>query len=117
MVLALGLQHQGIVNPYMAELLAFRDAISIVVSRSLTHVIVEGDSEVVVNQIRQGVIEDSIGGPVLRECLEILSSLSVCIEFRTVPRSANSAAHRVARKALLLSRVELESFEFLGWLL
>ncbi|CAL1383848.1 unnamed protein product [Linum trigynum] len=68
-VLAFRLQHQGIFNPYLAELLAFRDAISIVASRSLTHVIVEGDSEVVVNHIRQGFIEDSIGGPVLRECL------------------------------------------------
>ncbi|CAL1383014.1 unnamed protein product [Linum trigynum] len=79
--------------------------------------IAEGDSKVVVNQVRQGISEDSIGGPVLRECLQILSSLSVCIEFRAVPRSANSAAHRVARKALLLSLVELESFDFLGWLL
>ncbi|CAL1369459.1 unnamed protein product [Linum trigynum] len=47
-VLAFGLQHQGIVNPYLEELLAFRDAISIVASRSLTRVIVEGDYEVVV---------------------------------------------------------------------
>ncbi|CAL1387277.1 unnamed protein product [Linum trigynum] len=78
-LLAIGLQHQGIVNPYLAELLALRDAISFVASRSFTHVIVEGDSEVVVNQVRQGVSEDSIGGPVLRECLQILSSLSVCI--------------------------------------
>ncbi|CAL1391882.1 unnamed protein product [Linum trigynum] len=78
-VLALGVQHQGIVNPYLAELLAFRDVISIVASRSLTHVIIEVDSVVVVNQVRQGVIEDSIGGPVLRECLQILRSLSVCI--------------------------------------
>ncbi|CAL1385408.1 unnamed protein product [Linum trigynum] len=57
--LAIGLQHQGIVNPYLAELLAFRDAISFVASRSLSHVIVEGDSEVVVNQVCQGVLEDS----------------------------------------------------------
>ncbi|CAL1389605.1 unnamed protein product [Linum trigynum] len=116
-VLALGLQHQGIIYPYLAELLVFRDAISIVASRSLTHVIVEGDSEVVVYQVRQGVFEVSIGGLVFRECLQILSSLSVCIEFRAVHRSAISAAHRVARKALLLSRVEIESFDFLGWLL
>ncbi|CAL1413075.1 unnamed protein product [Linum trigynum] len=64
-LLAFGLQHQGIVNPYLAELLAFRDAISFVASKSLTHVIVEGDSEVVVNQVSQGVSKDSIGGPVL----------------------------------------------------
>ncbi|CAL1372198.1 unnamed protein product [Linum trigynum] len=75
-LLAIGLQHQGIVNPYLAELLALRDAISFVASRSLTHVIVECDSEVVVNQVHQGVSEDSIGGLVLRECLQILSSLS-----------------------------------------
>ncbi|CAL1353378.1 unnamed protein product [Linum trigynum] len=116
-VLALGLQHQGIIYPYLAELLAFRYVISIVASRSLTHMIVEGDSEVVVYQVRQGVFEVSIGGLVLRECLQILSSLSVCIEFRAVHRSVNSVAHRVARKALLWSRVELESFDFLGWLL
>ncbi|CAL1396932.1 unnamed protein product [Linum trigynum] len=73
-VLAIESQHQGIVNPYLAELLTFKDAISFVASRSLTHVIIEGDSEVVVNQVRQGVSEDSIGGPVLRECLQILSS-------------------------------------------
>ncbi|CAL1406046.1 unnamed protein product [Linum trigynum] len=89
--LAIGLQHQGIVNPYLAELLAFRDAISFVASRSLSHVIVEGDSEVVVNQVRQGILEDSVGGSVLRECLQILSSFSACIEFRAVLRSANSA--------------------------
>ncbi|CAL1382556.1 unnamed protein product [Linum trigynum] len=64
-VLAFGLQHQGIDNPYLAELLAFRDAFSIVASRSLTLVIVEGDSELVVNQVCLGVIEDSIGGPLL----------------------------------------------------
>ncbi|CAL1353854.1 unnamed protein product [Linum trigynum] len=40
-MLAFGLQNQGIVNPYLAELLAFRDAISFIASRSLTHMIVE----------------------------------------------------------------------------
>ncbi|CAL1390121.1 unnamed protein product [Linum trigynum] len=115
-VVAVGLCHQGVVDPYLAELLAVRDAISFVASRSLSQVIVEGDSEVVVNQIRQGVLEISVGGPVLRECRQILDSLSAYIEFRAVLRAANSAAHRVARKALLLSFLELESFDFVGWL-
>ncbi|CAL1407404.1 unnamed protein product [Linum trigynum] len=100
-VLAADMHHMGVVNPFLPELLTISDAITIVVSRSLTHVIVEGDFEVVVNQFRQSVIEDSFGGPVLRECHQLLDSLLVCIDFREVPRAANSAAHRVAPKALL----------------
>ncbi|CAL1398428.1 unnamed protein product [Linum trigynum] len=70
-VLAACVRHQGVVNPYLAELLAVIDVISNVASRSLTHVLVEGDSEVVVNQIRQGVLEVFFGGPVLWECHQI----------------------------------------------
>ncbi|CAL1390818.1 unnamed protein product [Linum trigynum] len=101
-----------ITKVYLAERLPVRDAITFLASSSLTHVIVEGDSEVVINQIRQGVIEGSFGGPMLRKCRQILDSLSVCMEFKAVPRAANSAAHRVALKALLLSLLELESFDF-----
>ncbi|CAL1405701.1 unnamed protein product [Linum trigynum] len=61
-VVSAGLCHQRVFNPNLSELLAVRDAITFVASRSLTYLIVEGDSEVVVNQIRQSVLEDSTGG-------------------------------------------------------
>ncbi|CAL1409580.1 unnamed protein product [Linum trigynum] len=80
--LASGLHYQGVVNHYLTELLAARDAINLVATRSLTHVIVKGDSEVVVNQVQQGIVEDLVGGPVLQECSQILDSLTACIEFK-----------------------------------
>ncbi|CAL1407184.1 unnamed protein product [Linum trigynum] len=43
--MAAGLPHQGVAKPYLAELLAVRDAITIVASSFLTHVILEGDSK------------------------------------------------------------------------
>ncbi|CAL1399580.1 unnamed protein product [Linum trigynum] len=114
--LAVGFQHSDMTDPYLAELLAARDAISLLVSKSLPRVIIEGDSEVVVRQLCQGASSDSLGGPVLRDCFLLLASVSVSLEFRAVPRSANRAAHRVAQKALLLSPLELCSFDFVGWL-
>ncbi|CAL1403917.1 unnamed protein product [Linum trigynum] len=114
--LAVGFQHSGITDPYLAELLAARDAISLLVSKSLPRVIIEGDSEVAVRQLRQGDSSDSLGGPVLRNCFLLLASASVSLEFRAMPRTANRAAHRVAQKALLLSPLELCSFDFVGWL-
>ncbi|CAL1402470.1 unnamed protein product [Linum trigynum] len=114
--LAVGFQHPGIVDPYLTELLAARDAISLLVSKSLPRVIIEGDSEVVIRQLCHGISLDSLRGPMLRDCLQLLSSVSVSLEFRAVPRTANRAAHRVARKALLLSPLEICSFDFVGWL-
>ncbi|CAL1352889.1 unnamed protein product [Linum trigynum] len=114
-LLASGFQHPRISDPYLAELLAARDAISLAASRNLSRVIIEGDAAVVIRQLSLGAVEDSVGGPILRDCRSILGSLSLCIEFRAVPRTANWAAHRVARKALLLSRLELASFDFVGW--
>ncbi|CAL1376731.1 unnamed protein product [Linum trigynum] len=71
--LAVWSQHHDIADPYLAELLAARDAISLLVSKSLPRVIIEGDSEVVICQLRQGVSSDSLGGPVLRDCFLLLS--------------------------------------------
>ncbi|CAL1355823.1 unnamed protein product [Linum trigynum] len=48
-MLAAGMRHRGIVNLYTGELPATRDDITIIASRSLTHMIVEGDLGVVVN--------------------------------------------------------------------
>ncbi|CAL1357844.1 unnamed protein product [Linum trigynum] len=115
-LLAVGVQHQGISDPYIAELLAAREAISLATSRSLARVIFEGDAEVVIRELKLGVVEDSSGGPLLRDCRFLLQSFPHCIDCRAVPRTANWAAHRVARKALLLPRLELASFDFVGWL-
>ncbi|CAL1393515.1 unnamed protein product [Linum trigynum] len=77
--LALGFHHPGISNPYLAELLAARDAISVVLSRSIPRAIIEGDSEVVVRQLDGRCCEDSVGGPLLRDCCQLLRSSSSCI--------------------------------------
>ncbi|CAL1356865.1 unnamed protein product [Linum trigynum] len=114
--LAVGFQQLAIADPYPTELLAARDAVSLLVSKSLPRVVIEGDSEVVIRQLRQGVSSDSLGGPMLWDCFLLLSSVSVSLEFRAVPRIANRVVHRVARKALLLSPLELCSFDFVGWL-
>ncbi|CAL1371733.1 unnamed protein product [Linum trigynum] len=114
--LALGFHHPGVSDPYLAELMAARDAISLVHSRSLPLAIIEGDSEVVIRQLDGRCCEDSVGGPLLRDCFQLLSSCSSCIRFCSVPRTVNWAAHRVARQALLLSPVEIASFDFVGWL-
>ncbi|CAL1362395.1 unnamed protein product [Linum trigynum] len=50
-VLTVGSQHPRIDDPYLMELLAEPDAISLVVSKSLPRVIIEGDSKVVILQL------------------------------------------------------------------
>ncbi|CAL1371574.1 unnamed protein product [Linum trigynum] len=114
-LLASDFHHPGISDPYLAELLAARDAISLAASRSLPRVIIEGDAAVVIRQLSLGAVEDSVGGPILRDCRLILGSLSLFIEFRAVPRTTNWAAHRMTRIALLMSQIELASFDFVGW--
>ncbi|CAL1360474.1 unnamed protein product [Linum trigynum] len=80
-LLALGVQHQGISDPYLAELLAAREAIYFSTSISLSRVIIEDDAEVVIHQLNLGVVEDSTGGPLMRDCLLSFESFSQCIEF------------------------------------
>ncbi|CAL1383803.1 unnamed protein product [Linum trigynum] len=52
----LGKINFGVLDPYLAELFAARDAISVVISKSLPRIIVEGDAEVVIRQQGQDVV-------------------------------------------------------------
>ncbi|CAL1412925.1 unnamed protein product [Linum trigynum] len=77
-------QHQGGYEPYLAELFAVREAISLAFSRSLLHVIIEGDYEMVILQLVCRTVEDSLGSSLVQECRQLLVSCSLCIIFKAI---------------------------------
>uniref|UniRef100_A0A803R596 Reverse transcriptase zinc-binding domain-containing protein n=1 Tax=Cannabis sativa TaxID=3483 RepID=A0A803R596_CANSA len=93
---------QGKVAPEIAEALGIREALSWLKNHNYSHAVVESDSLVCVDAIRSNVKLNSGFGYIVEECKLILRSLlNVTLCF--VKRSANRAAHFIARHSLSLA--------------
>ncbi|XP_060965673.1 uncharacterized protein LOC115711034 [Cannabis sativa] len=93
---------QGKVAPEIAEALGIREALSWLKNHNYSHATVESDSLVCVAAIRSNEKLNSGFGFIVEECKLILRSLlNVTLCF--VKRSANRAAHFIARHSLSLA--------------
>lgn len=101
-----GGQFVGINDPKIAEALAFREALSWVKRREISNVLFELDSLTVVQAMKRRKGEDrSYFGALISDCAIIMKDLrSSCVYF--VRRSANIAAHTIAREASSMSGPE-----------
>ncbi|CAN1177238.1 Putative ribonuclease H protein At1g65750 [Linum perenne] len=96
---AVGTPYPGITDPFILELLACRDAVSWCVSSGLFQVDFEGDAEMVSKAVRDQESTRAQGGIIVQEVSRLLAS-SPSFKLLSVRRSANRAAHSVARLAL-----------------
>uniref|UniRef100_A0A803PV21 Reverse transcriptase n=1 Tax=Cannabis sativa TaxID=3483 RepID=A0A803PV21_CANSA len=92
----------GVVTPEIAEVIGVKEALSWIKNHDLSDVEIESDSLVVVQAINGEVQMPSQFGMIVQDCRLMISTLNnVLISF--VKRSANKAAHCVARKSCFLS--------------
>ena len=92
----------GALDCRVAEAMAFREALSWLKKLGKHNIFVELDNLNVVEAIRSKTKDDSYFGVVISDCLDIIKDLrSLCVYF--VRRSANSAAHALARVASSMS--------------
>ncbi|XP_060970037.1 uncharacterized protein LOC133037192 [Cannabis sativa] len=101
---------QGKVSPEIAEAMGIREALSWLKNHNFSHATVESDSLVCVAAIRSNEKLNSGFGFIVEECKLILRSLlNVTLCF--VNRSANRAAHYIARHSLSLAeRIVIEIY-------
>lgn len=88
----------GIIDPKVAEAMAFREALSWLKRLAATNVFIELDSLGVVQAFRNNSDDASFLGSIIRDCCTLVKDLrSYSVYF--IRRSANLAAHTIARVA------------------
>ncbi|KAM6593434.1 hypothetical protein CsatA_001137 [Cannabis sativa] len=92
----------GRVSPEIAEVVGVKEALSWIKAKNLSDVEIETDSLVVVQAINGSVQMPSQFGLLIQDCQRLLSDLNnVFISF--LKRSANRAAHCIARRSCFMS--------------
>ncbi|XP_060959451.1 uncharacterized protein LOC133030657 [Cannabis sativa] len=92
----------GSVSPELAEAMGIREALSWLKNHPFSQAIVETDSLVCAESIRSAEVFASSFGSVVDDCKKFLESLSN-VSLLFVKRSANCAAHFVARHSISLA--------------
>ena len=91
----------GTFSPHEAEALGVREVLSWLRGKQLDDVIIESDSQVTINHLRQSSCISPLGS-IIDDCKNLASHFAnVCFKF--VKRSANKAAHAMAQAALSMS--------------
>ncbi|XP_062103683.1 uncharacterized protein LOC133814782 [Humulus lupulus] len=90
---------QGNLQPDVAEAMGLKEVLSWIKTAQWQQVVIEMDSLVVVQAVRSSIYMPSVFGSIINDCKLLLSELSFVSLF-FVKRSANRAAHTVARAAL-----------------
>ncbi|KAM6598685.1 hypothetical protein CsatA_018294 [Cannabis sativa] len=100
---------RGYVLPEIAEIIGIKEALSWIKNKGWGKVVVESDSLVAVQAIQSSIHMPSQFGLLVEDCRLILSSLNN-VQVSFVNRSANKAAHSIARGSCFSSdRIYLES--------
>uniref|UniRef100_A0A803NTK3 RNase H type-1 domain-containing protein n=1 Tax=Cannabis sativa TaxID=3483 RepID=A0A803NTK3_CANSA len=92
----------GVVRPEIAEVIGVKEALSWIKKHSYSDVEIETDSLVVVQAIDGEVYMPSQFGMLVQDCRLMVSSLNYVVN-SFVKRSANRAAHCVARQSCFMS--------------
>ncbi|XP_030502854.2 uncharacterized protein LOC115718027 [Cannabis sativa] len=99
----------GVYSAAVIEALGIKEALSWIKTKNWDHVVVETDSLVTVQAIRSSQIMGSTFGLVIQDCRSALLSLpNVNLYF--VKRSANRAAHYVARQSRFYAGGSISNF-------
>ncbi|CAL1406937.1 unnamed protein product [Linum trigynum] len=106
-----GFYYAGLLDSFIFELMAFRDAIRWCSLKGLTEVMFYGEAKVVIEKIQRRDARDVKGGRILVE-LENLQRQYQGFGISFVGRSNNQMAHDVVRKTLSLLLASVESFDF-----
>ncbi|CAL1367247.1 unnamed protein product [Linum trigynum] len=114
-LLAQGVQFEGLDDPMVAELLTLREGVSWVRGLGFMEMRFEGDAKVVIEKILRRDTRDNQVGAILEEVIHLLG-LNPGFSLRFVGRRNNRVAHVVARKALSLFSTASRSFDFQIWL-
>ncbi|XP_074352647.1 uncharacterized protein LOC141691791 [Apium graveolens] len=101
-IAAIGGVWMGAFEPKVAEAMAFREALSWVKERRATNIVFQLDSQLVVNAMKLKSKVNSYFGDIIEECSSIIKDLR-SYSIRFVRRSANIAAHTIAREASSVS--------------
>lgn len=91
----------GTTDPFIAELLAFREGVIFAQLRGMSHVIIEVDNSELVTQWNSRRTSRSIAAPILQQ-LEDIALNFVSFSVRHVSREFNSPAHQCAQRACTL---------------
>uniref|UniRef100_A0A803QGE0 Reverse transcriptase domain-containing protein n=1 Tax=Cannabis sativa TaxID=3483 RepID=A0A803QGE0_CANSA len=97
-----GLYRPGKPDPAVAEAMGIREALSWLKDKSFNQASVESDSLISVQAIHSSVVMYSGFGLIIQDCKSLLESLNN-VSLRFVKRSANRAAHVVARQSRLFA--------------
>lgn len=97
----------GLVDPFIAEALSCREALSWIKERDMQNVIIETDCLLVFLALSREVSDCSYGGLIIKECKILAMDLVNC-KFSFARHSANRVAHCLARVSDSLS-------EFRSW--
>ncbi|KAM6549739.1 hypothetical protein CsatB_021415 [Cannabis sativa] len=92
----------GKVSPEVAEVIGVKEALSWIKQKDLSDVEIETDSLVVVQAINGSVQMPSQFGLLIQDCQSLISELNNVFVF-FVKRSANRAAHCIARRSCFMS--------------
>ena len=95
----------GVSDPFIAELLAFREGVIFAQLRGMSHVIMEVDSMELVTQWSLRGNSRSVAAPILRELDDIVLSF-ISFSVRHVSRESNSPAHTCAQRACSIESTE-----------
>ncbi|XP_062114633.1 uncharacterized protein LOC133825746 [Humulus lupulus] len=92
----------GVVSPEIAEAIGIREVLSWVKRKKWPNVMIETDSLLCVQALRSSIVMESYFGGIIDDCKLLCEKLgSVSISF--VKRSANRAAHAIARAASVIA--------------
>lgn len=98
--------YHGDVRPYFAKAIAVRKALSWCKLKAWNKVVIESDCLSVVQAIRSKITMSSPFGQIVMECGQMLQELNIALFL--IKRSANKAAHFIARESC--------SFPFEFWM-
>ncbi|GMI75965.1 hypothetical protein like AT2G13980 [Hibiscus trionum] len=91
------LQHHNVGDAFVAEAMAYLQAVQLVREAGFLNIIVEGDSLTVIRKLRTSIKDSSITGPIVYDNKEA-SKLFSSISFNHVRREANKVAHELAKE-------------------
>ena len=83
----------------MVEVLAARRALWFAMELGFDRLVVEGDSEVIINSIKEGNMSHSAFGHILQDITSLCSLFSF-VSFQHIKRQGNGVAHKLARRAI-----------------
>ncbi|KAM6544052.1 hypothetical protein CsatB_008499 [Cannabis sativa] len=92
----------GVVKPEIAETIGIKEALSWIERKQWPNVVIETDALVVVQAIHSSILMPSQFGLLVDDCRVLLSSLNN-VSLKFVKRSANRAAHCLARESCFSS--------------